>query len=46
MLDCDRIIVLDRGRIVEDGSPSNLLNRDRGIFSAMVKSSEEGFLVL
>ncbi|KAL0272340.1 UNVERIFIED_CONTAM: hypothetical protein PYX00_005353 [Menopon gallinae] len=45
VLDCDRIIVLDRGRIVEDGSPSILLNRNCGIFSAMVKSSEEGFLV-
>jgi ATP-binding cassette subfamily C (CFTR/MRP) protein 1 len=28
ILDFDRIVVLDRGRIIEDGSPSELLTRD------------------
>lgn len=28
ILDFDRIVVLDKGRIVEDGSPSELLSRD------------------
>lgn len=28
ILDFDRIVVLDRGQIVEDGLPSELLSRD------------------
>lgn len=28
ILDFDRIVVLDKGQIVEDGSPSELLSRD------------------
>lgn len=28
ILDFDRIVVLDKGRIVEDGSPGELLSRD------------------
>ncbi len=31
----DRIIVLDRGRIVEDGTPADLVRRPKGIYSRM-----------
>lgn len=33
---CDRVIVLERGRIVEMGSPSDLMNA-QGIFCRMAK---------
>uniref|UniRef100_T1HAZ6 Uncharacterized protein n=1 Tax=Rhodnius prolixus TaxID=13249 RepID=T1HAZ6_RHOPR len=39
LLSCDRIIVLELGKIVEDGSPSELLSRSMGIFSSMLRSS-------
>jgi ABC-type multidrug transport system fused ATPase/permease subunit len=44
ILDCDRIVVLDKGKIVEDGTPGQLLNKNLGIFSTMLRSSEEGSL--
>ncbi|XP_014240364.1 ATP-binding cassette sub-family C member Sur isoform X2 [Cimex lectularius] len=40
LLSCDRILVLESGRIVEDGSPAELLNRSMGIFSTMLRSAE------
>ncbi|KAL1140983.1 hypothetical protein AAG570_000909, partial [Ranatra chinensis] len=41
LLSCDRIIVMESGRIVEDGSPSELLNKSMGIFSTMLRTTEE-----
>ncbi|XP_046482248.1 ATP-binding cassette sub-family C member Sur isoform X1 [Neodiprion pinetum] len=41
LLDCDRVVVFDGGRVVEDGPPKDLLRRPTGVFSAMLKSSEE-----
>ncbi|XP_011881729.1 PREDICTED: ATP-binding cassette sub-family C member Sur [Vollenhovia emeryi] len=41
LLDCDRIIVFDEGRIVEEGSPADLMQRQNGIFSAMIKAVEQ-----
>ena len=39
----DRIIVLDSGRIVEDGSPSELL-RSGGAFHHLWRLQAEGFV--
>lgn len=41
ILNCDRILVLDSGRIVEDGTPSQLLSRSMGIFSSLLRAAEE-----
>ncbi|XP_075219902.1 sulfonylurea receptor isoform X2 [Lycorma delicatula] len=40
LLQCDRIIVLESGTIVEDGSPNHLLSKSMGIFSNMMKNSK------
>ena len=42
ILDCDRILVLEAGRIVEDGTPTQLRHRSMGIFSSMLRASQEG----
>ncbi|KAG8232068.1 hypothetical protein J437_LFUL011614 [Ladona fulva] len=42
ILDCDRILVLDGGRVAEDGAPNQLLSNHSGIFSSMLKASEAG----
>jgi ABC-type multidrug transport system fused ATPase/permease subunit len=39
IMDCDRILVLDGGRIAELDSPANLLNKEEGHFKAMVDKS-------
>lgn len=36
IIDADRIVVLDKGRVVEHGSPDQLLRRSDGMFSALV----------
>ena len=36
ILDADKVLVLDQGRLVEFGSPSDLLSRRSGTFRAMV----------
>ncbi|RLU19415.1 hypothetical protein DMN91_007972 [Ooceraea biroi] len=41
LLDCDRIIVFNEGKIVEEGSPADLIQRQNGIFSAMIKAAEQ-----
>ncbi|XP_046995474.1 ATP-binding cassette sub-family C member Sur [Schistocerca americana] len=41
ILNCDRILVLDSGRIVEDGTPTQLLSRSMGIFSSLLRAAEE-----
>jgi len=33
--DADRIIVLERGRVVEDGSPAELLGHEAGYYSRL-----------
>ncbi|XP_029661257.1 ATP-binding cassette sub-family C member Sur [Formica exsecta] len=38
LLGCDRIVVLDEGRIIEEGSPNDLMQQQNGIFSTMVKT--------
>ncbi|PSN38190.1 hypothetical protein C0J52_15039, partial [Blattella germanica] len=42
ILDCDRILVLEAGRIMEDGTPTQLRHRSMGIFSSMLRASQEG----
>uniref|UniRef100_A0A1B6CN95 Uncharacterized protein n=1 Tax=Clastoptera arizonana TaxID=38151 RepID=A0A1B6CN95_9HEMI len=41
LLNCDRILVLESGKIVEDGPPAKLLRRSMGIFSTMLRAMEE-----
>lgn len=41
LLDCDRIIVFDEGKIIEEGSPADLMQRPNGVFSAMIKAIEQ-----
>jgi len=41
LLDCDRIIVFDEGKIVEEGSPADLIQQQNGIFYAMIKAAEQ-----
>ncbi|XP_012265786.2 ATP-binding cassette sub-family C member Sur [Athalia rosae] len=41
LLDCDRVIVFDAGRIVEDDAPRDLLRRPTGLFSTMLRLSED-----
>lgn len=37
-MDYDRIIVLDQGKIIEDGSPQELKEKPDGIFSKLIHS--------
>ncbi|KAL5577346.1 hypothetical protein UlMin_019045 [Ulmus minor] len=39
IIDCDRIILLDSGRVLEYDSPEELLSRDDSAFSKMVQST-------
>jgi ABC-type multidrug transport system fused ATPase/permease subunit len=39
---CDRVIVLDAGRVVEDGRPGELLERERGWFRGLWVSGNSG----
>jgi ATP-binding cassette subfamily B protein/ATP-binding cassette subfamily B multidrug efflux pump len=39
----DRIVVLDRGRIVEEGTPQELVDRD-GLFARLWKRQVGGFI--
>jgi ATP-binding cassette subfamily B (MDR/TAP) protein 9 len=36
-LDVNRVIVLDKGMVVEDGHPENLLRKENGLYSALAK---------
>ncbi|XP_014489002.1 PREDICTED: ATP-binding cassette sub-family C member Sur [Dinoponera quadriceps] len=40
LLDCDRIVVFEEGKIVEEGSPANLMQRQDGIFVTMMNAIE------
>lgn len=42
ILEYDRILVLESGKIMEDGTPAQLLQRSMGIFSSMLRASQEG----
>ena len=41
ILDYDLIVVLDKGKVMESGSPKELLENDQGIFPSMVGAKEE-----
>lgn len=41
LLNCDRIIVFDEGKIIEEGSPADLMQRQNGVFLAMIKAAEQ-----
>jgi ABC-type multidrug transport system fused ATPase/permease subunit len=40
----DRIIVIENGRVVEDGSPSDLLHQKQGVFKSLWKHQAGGFI--
>ena len=40
----DRIIVLDHGKIVEDGTPQELLNKKDGLFKQLYNLQTDGYL--
>lgn len=40
LLDYDRVIVLENGRIIEDGNPNELKNNVSSKFATMIKASE------
>ena len=42
----DRIIVLDKGKIIEDDTPSNLLKKKNGIFKHFYSLQADGYLNL
>lgn len=39
VIDYDRIVVMDRGAVVEDGSPEELLDKPAGFLSALVRDT-------
>ncbi len=41
----DRIIIIADGKIVEDGTPDILLQREKGIFKSMWDHQVSGFIV-
>ena len=41
-LDVNRVIVLDKGKVVEDGHPEDLLKRKDGLYKALAR--EQGIL--
>lgn len=41
LLECDRVIVLHEGKIVQDGPPMDLSQERTGFFANMLKFNEE-----
>lgn len=41
VMDCDLLLVLDNGELVEFGSPHKLLSQDNGIFAGMVAAAKK-----
>lgn len=41
----DRIVIIDHGKIVEDGQPEELLVKDHGIFKDMWERQVQGFIL-
>ncbi|KAJ3551685.1 hypothetical protein NM688_g4563 [Phlebia brevispora] len=46
VIDADQIMVLDAGRLIEYGRPSELLKKDQGAFRALVAESEDRDMLL
>ena len=40
IMDCDSLLVLDRGRLVESGAPAELSSRPGGTFARLVAAAE------
>ncbi|XP_043281302.1 ATP-binding cassette sub-family C member Sur isoform X2 [Venturia canescens] len=40
LMDCDRVVVFDEGRIVEEGPPRELAQRPMGFFTAMLRAGD------
>lgn len=45
ILDADRILVFDKGRIVEEGTHSDLATRDGGVYAGFFRLQSGGFIV-
>lgn len=41
----DRLVIIDDGKIVEDGSPEDLINKTHGIFKNMWEHQVKGFIL-
>eukprot|EP00388_Colpodella_angusta_P018565 GDKJ01046256.1.p1 GENE.GDKJ01046256.1~~GDKJ01046256.1.p1 ORF type:complete len:670 (+),score=36.90 GDKJ01046256.1:169-2010(+) len=37
IIDADKVVVLGEGKVIEDGTPIELLNNDSGVFTSMLK---------
>lgn len=42
IMDCDTLLVLDRGALVEHGTPAWLMEREGGVFARMVNAARQG----
>ena len=40
IMDCDVLLVLNNGELVEHGSPAELVGREQGFFNTMVQSTK------
>ena len=45
ILDADRILVFDQGRIVEEGTHADLVQKQGGIYAGFFKLQSGGFIV-
>jgi ABC-type multidrug transport system fused ATPase/permease subunit len=45
ILDADRILVFDKGRIVEEGTHQELVQKENGIYAELFKLQSGGFIV-
>lgn len=41
----DRIIIIENGKVVEDGTPDNLIKKNHGVFKGMWEHQVKGFIV-
>lgn len=42
IIDYDKVLVLDKGRVVEFGGPWELMQKEKGVFRSMIDTTGEG----
>jgi ABC-type multidrug transport system fused ATPase/permease subunit len=42
IMECDTLLVLDAGRLAEQGAPAQLMDREGGVFARMIKAARRG----